>query len=79
MSREWNDKLERRLQDSIWRAARLPRAARLLVTDLENSEETLIEVLAPVNGDERVVAEFLVRPSSKPKRLRYREEQGWPK
>jgi len=49
------------------------------VTDLENSEETLIEVLAPVNGDERVVAEFLVRPSSKPKRLRYREEQGWPK
>lgn len=79
MSKDWNDKLRRRLQDSICRAADRPHAKRLLVTDLEDCDKTLIEVLGNVDGQEQVVAEFLVTSPRRPQRLRYREEQGWPK
>lgn len=78
MSRDWTDRLRRRLQDSICRAADRPRATRLLVTDLEDSTETLVEVIGLVEGKEQVVAEFLFKTTKRPQRLRYREEQGWP-
>ncbi|MFI5302757.1 MAG: hypothetical protein ACHREM_32100 [Polyangiales bacterium] len=75
MGREWNAKLGRRLGDSIVRAGDNKHVARLLVTDLEESSSTLVEVL---DEDNRVIGEFLVRPSSRPEKLRYREETGWP-
>jgi hypothetical protein len=79
MSRDWNDKLRRRLQDSICLAADRPRATRLLVTDLEDCDQTLVEVIGLVEGKEQVVAEFLFKTTNRPQRLRYRQEQGWPK
>lgn len=84
MGREWNDKLQRRVQDSICRATDNPKPAKLLVTDLEDSDLTLVEVLeatvGPLTGDihYKVVGEYLVRPKSRPKTLRYRAERGWP-
>lgn len=70
MGREWNDYLPRRLQDSIVRATEA--STVMLVTDLEDSDRTLIEVLS---RDERsVVAEFLVTPATRPSKLRYRDE-----
>ena len=76
--RDWNERLRRRLQDSICIAQDNPRPTRLLVTDLADSDLTLVEVLGDINGSEQVVTEFLVRPKSRPKVLRYRSERGWP-
>lgn len=79
MSRDWNERLRRRLQDSIVRASDRPLAKRLLVTDLEDCDKTLVEVIGLIEGKEQVVAEFLVTTPHRPQRLRYREEQGWPR
>jgi hypothetical protein len=85
MGREWNDRLARRLTDSIYKASDNPQPVKLLVTDLIDSRQTLVEIIAE-DGDGlpgaltfRVVGEFLVTPKRRPKVLRYRDEQGWPK
>jgi hypothetical protein len=78
MGREWNDRLRRRLTDSISIAKDNPTPTRLLVTDLTDSDLTLVEVLGDINGQEQVVTEFLVRPKSRPKVPRYRDDRGWP-
>jgi hypothetical protein len=80
MGREWNDTLARRLQDSIVKASDGPKAVRLLVTDLENSDLTLVEVIGQYEDSGRayVIGEFLVKPTRRPKVLRYRAERGWP-
>lgn len=73
MGREWNNCLSRRLQDSIIRAHSA--ASIVLVTDLEDTDCTLIEVLS--EDERRVVAEFFVRPAKRPKEPRYRDEVLW--
>lgn len=76
MGREWNERLSRRLQDSICMASDANRAGKILVTDLRDSSQSLIEVL-DVSG-KKVIGEFLITPRSRPTSLRYREECGWP-
>lgn len=88
MGREWNDKLVRRLQDSIVRANRSYTNLKLLVTDLEDSDQTLVEVVGeyptyddaeqPVGTAWQVIGQYIVRPQNRPKTLRYRDERGWP-
>ena len=76
MGKEWNEKLKRTLTTSIVKASDLPRAGVLLITDLEDSEETLIEVLSA--DATKVIGQFLIRPTNRPENLRYREVRGWP-
>jgi len=78
--REWNDKLYRKLVSSIFKAQDRPQVTRLLVTDMTDSELTLVEVLGIADDQttEQVIAEFLVKPKKRPKTLRYRSERGWP-
>jgi len=80
VGRELNDRLRRRLTDSIARAQDLPRPTRLLVTDLRDSEFTLVEVLGIADDQttEQVIGQYLVKPKSRPKTPRYRAERGWP-
>ena len=80
MGREWNDKLRRRLTDSIVKAQDVPQPTRLLVTDLENSDMTLVEVLGIADDQttEQVIGQYLVKPTKRPKTPRYRAERGWP-
>lgn len=64
------------VQDSIDRALH---AGRILVTDLENSPDVLVEVLAE-EGEDLVIGQFIVRPREPRKaQLRYREPSTrWP-
>ena len=47
----------------------------VLVTDLDGSKLTLVEVLSP--DETKVVGEFLVELPQRPKSLRYREVRLW--
>jgi hypothetical protein len=81
MGREWNDKLKRRLQDSVSRASDTPHPGKLLLTDLEPDKRVgpfnvLVEVLDETNS--HVIAEFLVPVDLKPKVARYRDDRDWP-
>jgi len=74
MGREWNDRLYRKLQNSIMMASERPRVSKLLVTDLKDDkhERSLIEVLSL--DETEVITEFLVRLKRPKGELRYREE-----
>lgn len=73
MGREMNDKLQRKLQDSICLAIkRQHMVSHLLVTDVEDADYTLIELVDSTSG--QVVDSYLVKPTSRPTVLRYREK-----
>ena len=85
MGREWNDKLTRKMVQSICVADDTPTPSRMLVTDLDRigdePPKVLIELLTVVgdHGSEQVFASFIVKRRGKPRVRRYREEtRRWP-
>ena len=75
MGREWNEQLTRKLTASIVHALDLPLVGKLLVTDLEDSDQSLIEILS--DDETKVIGQFLMRPIPRPDILRYREPVSW--